>query len=401
VAGLVTHTRAGWWRRAGERGYRPAVIARWPFARLLLVVLVLLANTACLEHVEALKTRVVYDPFTQTFAVRRTLIGVEAQFLACGDVAECVEAIERALSVDPASTLSSFALSDRLLQRLVDSGAQDLKLTLHRERDRLDVLVDYVAPVGSPAADDTMVRAEWKGGRRLFKRGHYYLVVDAQDRIAPPGRYRSRKVARSSSEGIDWVEEWVLPRWKRSVETLLPVGEAEPLFERFPDLAAELESRGWLDQPAELKGGDEPEAPRLAQVSKASRTDAALPAEATSESGARAWFYEARITGGGVTPASAAVAIEPLQDDLGRCYHDRQRAVPDLAGSVFLSALVRPDGTVIGTAVNSNVADPELVSCMEQALVGLQFAAWGEQGDGVSDVVIPMVLRVEGETPRR
>jgi hypothetical protein len=364
--------------------------------RLLTVaVTLLLGCTACLEHVEALRTRVEYDPFAQVYHVRRTLIGVEADFLGCSDAEECVAAIGRTLSLQPADSLSSFALSDRLLDRLMGSGATDVRLTLHREGDRLDVIVDYDAPVGSSAADDTLVHTEWRGGKG---RGHYYLVVDAQDNMDPPKLYRSRKVARSSSEGIDWVEQWVLPRWRRSVETLLPVGESTPLFQRFPDLVAALEDKGWLDHPEEL-GAPTEQGPRVAQLLRGSdEPPAPAPAAkpvAAEGTPAKAWFYDARVSGGGVTVASAAVAIDPLKSGIGDCYADRIRQVPGLEGSVFLSALVRPDGSVIGTAVNSSIPDPPLMSCLEHAIGDLRFAAWGKTGDGVSDVVIPVVLRVE------
>ncbi|MEQ1570776.1 MAG: hypothetical protein ABMA64_34425 [Myxococcota bacterium] len=374
-------------------------------ARLSFVLGVLLACTACLEHVEALTTRVVYDPFSQTFTVRRTLVNVEAEFLACADVDECLEAIGRTMELQPASTLTSFAQSDRLLQRLIDSGARELALTLHRDRDQLDVVVDYVAPVGSPAAADTLMQAEWKG---RGKRGHYYLVMEAQERIAPPRFHGSRKFARSSTAGgTDWVEQWVLPRWTRRVETTLPVDDAEPLFERFPELAVALEARGWLDTPATMPTA-EPEGPRIAALlRRESGGEVVVPPSGAPEpapdlrgSPAKAWFYDARISGGGVTVATAAVAIEPLKEPLGRCYAERQRDVSDLQGNLFLSALVRPDGSVIGTSVNSSIADSPLMTCVERVITDLRFAPWGQNGDGVSDVVIPVVLRVEKGSAR-
>ena len=139
--------------------------------------------------------------------------------------------------------------------------------------------------------------------------------------------------------------------------------------------------------------------PPTATVSDAAPAPASAPARASSP--AKAWFYEARISGGGVTVASAAVALEPLEPELTQCYVERQQVVPKLEGSVFLSALVRPDGSVIGTAVNSSIADPPLMSCLERALADLRFAAWGKTGAGVSDVVIPVVLRVEKGSPGR
>jgi len=118
--------------------------------RLLSVALVLLLNTACLEHLGALVTRVTYDPHAQEFEVERVLRDVRAPFLGCSDVASCLTAIERVMEQRPPDVVSP-PLSDRLLQR--------------------------------------SLQAEWRAG--LFG-GRDYLVLQAQEAMAPPPRYRSR-----------------------------------------------------------------------------------------------------------------------------------------------------------------------------------------------------------------
>ncbi|MEQ1507107.1 MAG: hypothetical protein ABMB14_33070, partial [Myxococcota bacterium] len=70
-----------------------------------------------------------------------------------------------------------------------------------------------------------------------------------------------------------------------------------------------------------------------------------------------------------------------------------------LEGSVFLSALVRADGTVVGTSVSGSISDAPFLACLDRATSGWRFAAWGS-GDEVSDVAIPVVFRVEEPPPR-
>lgn len=399
--------------------------------RLGVVAATLLTCTACLEHFEALWTRVVYDPFDQSFQVERRLIGVEPRFLGCSDLDECVEAIGRSVTVAPDPGYS-MALSDRLLQRLVESGATEVEVALERDGDRLDVVLDYRARVGSAAADDTFVRAEWNG---KGTRGAYSLVVSAQDSMDPPEHYRTRKVARTGNGEVDWIEEWVLPQNQREVRTEIAVGEAKEMFAEIPGLAEALEARGWLREatplPPEDKGSmlarlsdkfvhptpsvreflpdrraetDEAEEDRDAPppavvLTRGSSADgSAIVGAPDPTSPAKTWVYEARVSGGAVTPAAAAVSLEPLVPAISRCYQQRQREVPDLAGNVFLSALVRADGNVLATSVNGTLGDAVLLRCIDRALASWKFAPWGT-GSEVSDVAVPVVFRVERGAP--
>lgn len=380
---------------------------RW--LRLSLVAAILLGCTACLEHLEAVRTVVRYDPYTQIFDVERRLIGVEARFFGCRDAEECVAAVERVLSATPSATLS-MSLADRLLQRLRESGATDVEVALERDDERLDAVVRYKAPVGTPAADDTLVRAEWSSNGWPF--GHYYLVIAAQESMAPPKRHKTRKVPRSGPAGTDWVEEWVLPRWRRSVDTELVVSDpddVEPLFAVIPELAGALEARGWLDAPVPIVDAADEEVLPLGWADEPDEPDAAAaapeapkgPVEAGSdpESPARTWVYEARVSGGGVTPALAAAAIEPLIPSVSRCYQRRQAELPALEGSVFLSALVKGDGSVLATSISGGVSDSGLLGCLDAVLARWEFGPWGS-ADEVSDVAIPVVFRVESRPTR-
>jgi hypothetical protein len=395
------------------------------------VAFVLASSTACLEHIEALTTQVRYDPYRQVFEVEQRLVGVEKRFLGCETLDDCLAAIERAMTMQPNSSVS-LALGDRLLQRLLESGATEVQVGLERQGDNLDAIIRYEAPVGSAAADNTLVRAEWKGKR---KRGHYYLVVLAQASMEPPRWYRTRKIARSGPAGVDWVEEWLLPRWVRKVSTTLTVGEAEPLLAEVPGLGDALEAHGWLGP---LPDREEPEPDEDPVVTSIEDTGIAPeddgqvsleePAEEATEepaveptrtsrkvqtqsgeitsvsldptSPAKTWLYPARISGGALTPAAAAVALEPLVPAISRCYQSRQREVSNLEGSVFLSALVRADGEVLATSVNGALGDSVLLSCLDRVIDSWTFASWGA-GEGVSDVAVPVVFRLEKGGPGR
>jgi hypothetical protein len=407
------------------------------------VAFVLATSTACLEHIEALTTQVRYDPYRQVFEVEQRLVGVEKRFLGCEALEDCLAAIERAMSLQPNSSVS-LALGDRLLQRLLESGAAEVQLGLERHDDSLDAIVRYEAPVGSAAADNTLVRAEWKGGR---KRGHYYLVVLAQASMEPPRWYRTRKIARSGPAGVDWVEEWLLPRWVREITTTMTVGEANPLLAEVPGLGEALESHGWLgplperqerdnDEPEPDEDEPEPdvasaedtgivpgyeevedpdgdgqvslgdaEEPPVEAPARPNRKSQSQSGEVTSvaldpTSPAKTWLYPARISGGSLTPAAAAVALEPLVPAISRCYQSRQREVSNLEGSVFLSALVRADGAVLATSVNGALGDPVLLNCLDRVIDSWTFASWGA-GEEVSDVAVPVVFRLEKGGPGR
>ncbi len=435
-------------------------------ARLGIVAALLGGLTACLEHFGELVTRVSYDPVAQTFEVERRLVDVQPGFLGCSDVEGCVEAMDRAMSM----TGTGMALSDRLVQRLVQSGAEGVSIELDQQGQQLDVIVRYRAPVGTGAADDTLVRAEWEG---KGDRGDYYLVVQGQDSIAPPRKYASRKIARSGPAGVEWVEEWVLPKKQLDVETRMAVSDGRPMFEAVSGLEAALSQRGWLDgvvaapepapEPAPLPmpmpvaaPAPEPEpepvaiarptpppppgppphpppapapppppapptptpAPTPTPTPAPAPTPTPAPAPTPTPtptptpapvaivrpppdplSPATTYVYEARVSGG-LSVSAADLATEPLVPRIARCYQDRQATLPELAGSAFLSALVRADGQLVSTSVYGQVQDRELLGCLERVIEDWRFPAWGA-GEGVSDVAIPIVFRVEAPPPTR
>ena len=439
-----------------------------------MVLGLLVAQTACLEHFESLVTTVTYDPFEQTFRVQRMFRNVEPAFFGCIDLDDCAAAVARATSLQPAPFPE--ALSDRLVQRLVESGADDIQVQLVQRGDQLDALIAYTAAVGSAAAEDTMVHAEWDG-----KKNQYYLVVDADASMELDGvKGRERRVAMSGPGGIDWRTSYVLKPRHKEVTTRMAVDDkVRPLFSTIAGLDQRLADGGLLDTviigPVAVAVADEEPAsspepvpepvservsepvsepvpepapsPELASgpaVAPApspepAATPAPTPAPAVAapapepvetltpslesaapepaapapapvpvarpaptrswpapdpESPARTYTYDARVTGGGLSIAAANVSVEPLLPKVRVCYQERQAVVPELAGSAFLSALVRADGEIMSTSVYGSIKDRPLIDCLEQAIQGWSFQAWGA-GEGVSDVALPLVFRVE------
>jgi len=413
-------------------------------AQLALVTVGLLSQTACLEHFEELVTTVSYDPFAQTFRVQRWFRNVEPAFFGCIELDDCAEAITRATSLQPAPFPE--ALSDRLVQRLVESGAEDIEVELVQRGAQLDARIAYTAAVGSAAAEDTMVHAEWDG-----KRNAYYLVVDADASMELEGvKGRERRVAMSGPGGIDWRTSYVLKPRHKEVTTRMAVDDkVRPLFEAVGGLDGRLADMGLLDtvlsgpiavasaEPEpEPEPAPEPEvtAPAPSSSPPAAATDPAMTAPTPEpdpdpepepvaapepsppspaptpepvavprsrswpapdpQSPARTYSYDARVTGGGLSVAAANVSVEPLLPRVQVCYQERQAVVPELGGSAFLSALVKADGSILSTSVYGSVDDRALLDCLEQAIEGWSFQAWGA-GEGVSDVALPLVFRVE------
>jgi len=409
-------------------------------------------STGCLEHFERLVTTVTYDPFEQSFRVVRRLENVEPAFFGCVDLGDCADAIHRATSLTPAAFPS--ALSDRLVQRLTESGATDIEVQLLQRGEQLDARIAYTAVVGSAAAEDTMVHAEWDGGK-----GRYYLVVDADGSIEPLDvKAKVRKQAVSGPGGIDWRESWVLKPKHREVTTRMAVdNEVRPLFTAVPGLDQALSSRGLLDAVispvavAAAQPAPEPApsplpapAPAPAPAPTAQAPSPAVPAPAPTaaltptpqpapaavvvpapapapapapvpaaaapasrswpapdlNSPARTYSYDARVTGGTLTAGAANLSVEPLLPKVRVCYQERQAQVPDLAGSAFLGALVRPDGTILSTSVYGSINDRPFLDCLELAIEGWRFQPWGV-GEEPSDVALPLVFRVEELPPAR
>jgi len=203
---------------------------------------VLFVQTACLEGFERLVTTVSYDPFGHTFQVKRLLVNIEPSFFQCDDAPSCRAAIDRALKLAPETS----SLSDRLVSRLLDSGAEDLNIVLIPRGDQLDVEVTYQAAVGTQAAAETMITAEY-GGRKGRER--YYLVVEAQGSLDPlPVPYEVRKVPTSAAGGVDWREFWVLPPKMLEVTTSMAVeDQPRPLFASIEGLSASLLEGGIVD----------------------------------------------------------------------------------------------------------------------------------------------------------
>lgn len=213
------------------------------WARLGLLTALLLAQTACLEDFQRLVTTVVYDPYEHVYQVERRLIGVEPSFFQCDSPQSCEAAISRAVRLQPSETLSA-SLADRLVNRLLDTDAQDLRIRVERQGDRLDALVTYRAAVGSKAAADTLVHAEW-GGKRGRER--YYLTVEAQDSMDPPGvPYEVRKQSFGAAGG-GWREFWVLPPRVTEITTTMHIdAEAVSFFEAVPGADGALRAAGLL-----------------------------------------------------------------------------------------------------------------------------------------------------------
>ncbi len=435
-------------------------------AKLAAVLALLVSQTACLEHFTSLETTVTYDPFEQTFQVTRVLRNVSPGFFGCVDVHDCAEAVGRAVRMEPAAFPT--ALSDRLVQRLVESGAQGIEVQLEADGDKLDAVIHYAAPVGSAAAEDTLVHAEWDG-----KQG-YYLVVDADASLRPLDvKARVRKTAMSGPEGIDWREAWVLKPKVKTVTTTMDVDTTvRPLLGAMTGLGDALASRGWLDgpiavsEPAVAAVDPEPLPPEPApqpvsepmptpveptpapapepalapapaplpvpapapvpvapmpvpapapELEPPSPTPSPTPASvappapvgATATrswpapdpaSPARTYVYDARVSGGGISVSAANVSAEPLLPRVRVCYQEAVARNPAVAGSAFLSALVKSDGSLVSTSVYGSVGDPALMGCLELAMQGWSFSGWG--GEGVTDVAIPLVFRVEAPPTR-
>jgi hypothetical protein len=206
-----------------------------PMSRLLALGLSLVFLTACFEGFGALETTVQLDTEAQVFRVERRVLGVSSAFLGCGDTAGCAEVVGRLRAFAP---LPTGGPAERLMQRLLDSGAKELSMEIVVGDGRVDAVLQYVAPLGSTAADDTWIHAEWEG---RHQRGDYLLTIDAQPSITPPDKYRTRRVARAGPAGPEWGESWVLPARTLAATTHMTVQPGAPnLLAEFPDLLPAL-----------------------------------------------------------------------------------------------------------------------------------------------------------------
>lgn len=115
---------------------------------------------------------------------------------------------------------------------------------------------------------------------------------------------------------------------------------------------------------------------------------------------AKAYVYDAQVTGGTLSAAAATQASAPLVPRITSCYVDRHAVDPTVAGSVFLEAQVRPDGTVAGTSLYGQLADRPLLACLQGVLDGWTFPPSGAGAD-LTSVALPIVFRVEEPPPAK
>ncbi|MCB9687070.1 MAG: AgmX/PglI C-terminal domain-containing protein [Alphaproteobacteria bacterium] len=395
--------------------------------------------TACLEGFDRLETHVAYDPFTQVFHVERRFVGIGPRFLGCSDAEGCAAALQRAKAFVP----DGAGQADRLLQRLLDSGAVEIALETVEVGDRVDAVVRYDAPLGSQAAEDTFVHAEWSG--KAADRGSYYLVADAQDALAvdAPRGSKVRKVARQSAVGADWSQQWVLPSKVLEVHTVLSVGQPSSLFAEITGLRSAMDGVAELQPeplpapapepvpaPAPAPAPEPLPAPAPAPAPPPAPTPPPLPPPAPAPapppdpaptavvrpapeprpapstwlapdpaSPARTYTYDVAVTGA-LSAAAATQATQPLLPRIARCYQDRHAQDPSVEGSLFVGAVVRADGFVVSTSVYGQLRDRPLSECLERATADWRFPPWGT-GEQTSEIALPVVFHVEEPPPVR
>jgi hypothetical protein len=189
-------------------------------------------------------TTVRWTPNDNSFQVQRRLVGVSTDFLKCSDPTSCAGIIRALTSFEPiASSSPASALRDRLLQ----SGAQDLSIELLIGDDELDILVNYRAPIGTKAADETDVFVEWGGKAGRETR---YLVAKSYSstRLLSQHRKMERRTRSvSGTEGLSGESWMVFPKTTRTIIMEMTVDPSAPaLFDRMPTLQAMLETQSLI-----------------------------------------------------------------------------------------------------------------------------------------------------------
>jgi hypothetical protein len=355
-------------------------------------------GTGCLEGFERLDTHVVYDPSTHAYEVEQTLTNLGASFFACIDADTCTDAIWRALAGEAPGGFEN-AISDRLSQRLVETGAENVRVTLVRRGDSLDVVARYDTVAGSRAADDTAIRAEWGGkpGRERF-----YLVVEHQPEMDMPHLPHS---VRRAAGAAGWAESWLLRPGDYDVTVGRPIEKPAPIFAAIPGLAERV--AGWLDHEwtlGEAPPRSAPPPPPVAVVAAPAPLAAPAPAPVAAPvptdgwpppdplSNARVYVYDPRI-GGGYPVDQAKASFAPLLPHVEWCWQQASATNPALQGYIYLDALVRADGGIISTSVYGDVPDRGLLACLERVLDDWSFAPFGAGTQ--AEVTIPLAVRSE------
>jgi len=332
--------------------------------------------------------------------VERRLQGVSAVFLGCSEAEDCVRAIDRAVKLE--STAADRALSDRLAQRLVDSGAVDVRMSLERIGDSLDVVVEYSAPVGSKAAIDTFIRPEWVG---VGDKGSYRLVVDAQDSMGEvPAGVEIRRTPVDSNG--TWKTAWVYGKRVRDVAYRMGVDEqVEPIFSRVPKLARQLERAGLLDTPegSEVRIATSKSTKPTKPAKRPKEPVAAVPdqpEQAPPQTVGQMFIYAPRIQGA-LSEAIATTASRALEPGVRRCHQARLDAGVVPQGYAFADATVRADGWLLSYSVYGEVDDPVLISCMTSLMDDWSFPGWDGPDGSVAEVSVPFQFRGEAEPARK
>lgn len=352
--------------------------------------LVALLAAGCLEGFGALETTVRYDAFRQVFEVERRLLDVDAHFFGCDALEGCADRVARALALEPVGSPSTPA--EVLLKRLLDSGAQDIAASLVTQGDRVDVLVRYDAPLATPAAEDTMVRAEFHA-RRRGAGGRYYLVVDAGASAEPPdGRWTLRKSSQAGSSGIDWREQWVMPPRRSEVRLRVEVSPVEQSLLADHGIRDALVEAGLVV--AELPAATVPPPSAEVESLPVATVRPGRPSRKAPPAAPPVFLHAPRVRGA-MDDSVLAASLAALQPALEACVLARRADRPDLFGFLFLFARVDAGGTMASRSVYGTVADPALFACAEDA-----FREWAPPPGEAYEVELPVTVREALESRR-
>lgn len=218
--------------------------------RVMGLMAVLLSLTGCYEvqHVEEVRTHVVWDPPTDTLIVDMRLVNVGAEMFGCAfnEVADCAERVRFAVEVPTKAEAETEDWPNFAPGRaLVQDGSTEVTIAAERGEKGIDLVLHYRAPVGSAAASQTGVFVE-REGKIGKEKARLVVEVPPERTVSTEAKRRRLRATYEQGARIEAATLVFAPKVREVDLVTRPEDTFTPLLAMDPGMEAALVAAGVL-----------------------------------------------------------------------------------------------------------------------------------------------------------